>query len=259
MGDRGLGAPFARMKRALAKHGRSTSGIAGRQEPPATPPAICRAEHAHCSGSRRLGWLNTGRHEPCRANSAPQGPCGPELGPDRAGRQPGISHGVQHRQGECGQAHVARPGHQQPWRAGRRRPRSDHVAMCPRRCSSRVIPRAANPRPLPVPTLASFGRGPACQRAGQLRSAAGSRPRLRAALCAAPRPTRRPQPATPLPLRRLLPAAPAGIRSFSPDNQNVIEFYKPLTLIVGHNGAGKTVRAGQAAWPVQAAVLPGCM
>ena len=32
-----------------------------------------------------------------------------------------------------------------------------------------------------------------------------------------------------------------GIRSFSPDNQNVIEFYKPLTLIVGHNGAGKTV------------------
>lgn len=35
-----------------------------------------------------------------------------------------------------------------------------------------------------------------------------------------------------------------GIRSFSPDNQAVIEFYKPLTLIVGHNGAGKTVRGG---------------
>ena len=33
-----------------------------------------------------------------------------------------------------------------------------------------------------------------------------------------------------------------GIRSFSPDNTNVIEFYHPLTLIVGHNGAGKTVR-----------------
>lgn len=33
-----------------------------------------------------------------------------------------------------------------------------------------------------------------------------------------------------------------GIRSFSPDNQYVIEFYKPLTLIVGQNGAGKTVR-----------------
>lgn len=32
-----------------------------------------------------------------------------------------------------------------------------------------------------------------------------------------------------------------GIRSFSPENQNVIEFYKPLTLIVGANGAGKTV------------------
>uniref|UniRef100_A0A1D2A4U2 DNA repair protein RAD50 n=1 Tax=Auxenochlorella protothecoides TaxID=3075 RepID=A0A1D2A4U2_AUXPR len=31
-----------------------------------------------------------------------------------------------------------------------------------------------------------------------------------------------------------------GIRSFSPDNQAVIEFYRPLTLIVGHNGAGKT-------------------
>ena len=33
-----------------------------------------------------------------------------------------------------------------------------------------------------------------------------------------------------------------GIRSFSPDNQIPIEFYKPLTLIVGQNGAGKTVR-----------------
>lgn len=33
-----------------------------------------------------------------------------------------------------------------------------------------------------------------------------------------------------------------GIRSFSPDNTHVIEFYKPLTLIVGHNGAGKTVQ-----------------
>lgn len=32
-----------------------------------------------------------------------------------------------------------------------------------------------------------------------------------------------------------------GIRSFSPDNNEVIVFYKPLTLIVGHNGAGKTV------------------
>ena len=32
-----------------------------------------------------------------------------------------------------------------------------------------------------------------------------------------------------------------GIRSFSPLKPNVIEFYKPLTIIVGHNGAGKTV------------------
>src|SRR5210317_824756 len=31
-----------------------------------------------------------------------------------------------------------------------------------------------------------------------------------------------------------------GIRSFSPENTNMIEFPKPLTLIVGHNGAGKT-------------------
>eukprot|EP00854_Cymbomonas_tetramitiformis_P005673 gene5673-6858_t len=31
-----------------------------------------------------------------------------------------------------------------------------------------------------------------------------------------------------------------GIRAFSPDNQNVIEFFRPLTLIVGENGAGKT-------------------
>ena len=30
-----------------------------------------------------------------------------------------------------------------------------------------------------------------------------------------------------------------GIRSFSPHTQNVIEFYSPLTIIVGHNGAGK--------------------
>ena len=32
-----------------------------------------------------------------------------------------------------------------------------------------------------------------------------------------------------------------GIRSFSPENTRVITFYRPLTLIVGANGAGKTV------------------
>ena len=32
-----------------------------------------------------------------------------------------------------------------------------------------------------------------------------------------------------------------GIRSFSPQNRAIVEFYKPLTLIVGANGAGKTV------------------
>lgn len=31
-----------------------------------------------------------------------------------------------------------------------------------------------------------------------------------------------------------------GIRSFDPDTSAVIEFYSPVTLIVGHNGAGKT-------------------
>ena len=36
-----------------------------------------------------------------------------------------------------------------------------------------------------------------------------------------------------------------GVRSFSPDNTTVIEFYKPLTLIVGANGAGKTVSEWQ--------------
>jgi DNA repair protein RAD50 len=33
-----------------------------------------------------------------------------------------------------------------------------------------------------------------------------------------------------------------GIRAFSPADAMVIEFYKPLTLIVGQNGSGKTVR-----------------
>jgi DNA repair protein RAD50 len=36
-----------------------------------------------------------------------------------------------------------------------------------------------------------------------------------------------------------------GIRSFNPDNRNIIEFYKPLTIIVGQNGAGKTVSSYQ--------------
>ncbi|KAJ3051631.1 DNA repair protein rad50 [Rhizophlyctis rosea] len=31
-----------------------------------------------------------------------------------------------------------------------------------------------------------------------------------------------------------------GIRSFDPAGTNIIEFYTPLTIIVGHNGAGKT-------------------
>lgn len=31
-----------------------------------------------------------------------------------------------------------------------------------------------------------------------------------------------------------------GIRSFSPNNETVLYFDAPLSLIVGHNGAGKT-------------------
>lgn len=33
-----------------------------------------------------------------------------------------------------------------------------------------------------------------------------------------------------------------GIRSFDDKQISVIEFYSPVTVIVGHNGSGKTVR-----------------
>ena len=48
-----------------------------------------------------------------------------------------------------------------------------------------------------------------------------------------------------------------GIRSFDPQNATLIDFYKPLTLIVGQNGAGKTVRAEACAsvrWRARACV-----
>lgn len=32
-----------------------------------------------------------------------------------------------------------------------------------------------------------------------------------------------------------------GIRSFDDKQASVIEFYSPVTVIVGHNGSGKTV------------------
>jgi DNA repair protein RAD50 len=32
----------------------------------------------------------------------------------------------------------------------------------------------------------------------------------------------------------------SGVRAFSPHEQQMIEFYRPLTILVGHNGAGKT-------------------
>ena len=31
-----------------------------------------------------------------------------------------------------------------------------------------------------------------------------------------------------------------GVRAFSPHQEQTIEFYKPLTMIVGANGCGKT-------------------
>jgi len=31
-----------------------------------------------------------------------------------------------------------------------------------------------------------------------------------------------------------------GIRSYTPDSMSTIDFEGPLTLILGHNGAGKT-------------------
>lgn len=33
-----------------------------------------------------------------------------------------------------------------------------------------------------------------------------------------------------------------GVRSFGPQHQETIAFNTPLTLIVGYNGSGKTVR-----------------
>ena len=36
-----------------------------------------------------------------------------------------------------------------------------------------------------------------------------------------------------------------GIRSFDPQQEQVIDFQSPLTLIVGHNGAGKTTASFQ--------------
>ncbi len=36
-----------------------------------------------------------------------------------------------------------------------------------------------------------------------------------------------------------------GIRSFNPDQHEVIEFFHPMTVIVGPNGSGKTVSGGR--------------
>ena len=43
-------------------------------------------------------------------------------------------------------------------------------------------------------------------------------------------------------MSRLQKMSVRGIRSFSPYEEIKIEFFRPLTLIQGHNGCGKTVR-----------------
>jgi len=43
-------------------------------------------------------------------------------------------------------------------------------------------------------------------------------------------------------MSRLQKMSIRGIRSFSPYEEIKIEFLRPLTLIQGHNGCGKTVR-----------------
>jgi len=42
-------------------------------------------------------------------------------------------------------------------------------------------------------------------------------------------------------MSRLLKMSIRGIRSFSPFEEVKIEFFRPLTLIQGNNGCGKTV------------------
>ena len=42
-------------------------------------------------------------------------------------------------------------------------------------------------------------------------------------------------------MSRLLKMSIRGIRAFSPNEEIKIEFFRPLTLIQGHNGCGKTV------------------
>ena len=42
-------------------------------------------------------------------------------------------------------------------------------------------------------------------------------------------------------MSRLLKMSIRGIRAFSPYEEVKIEFFRPLTLIQGHNGCGKTV------------------
>ena len=42
-------------------------------------------------------------------------------------------------------------------------------------------------------------------------------------------------------MSRLVKMSVRGIRSFNPNQDLAIEFFRPLTIIQGHNGCGKTV------------------
>lgn len=48
-----------------------------------------------------------------------------------------------------------------------------------------------------------------------------------------------------------------GIRSFSPKEDETIEFYSPLTMIVGQNGCGKTTIIESLKYSTTGAMPPG--
>ena len=46
-----------------------------------------------------------------------------------------------------------------------------------------------------------------------------------------------------------------GIRSFDDKNIAVIEFFSPVTVIVGHNGSGKTVSTSVRGYPLNSKLI----
>jgi DNA repair protein RAD50 len=49
-----------------------------------------------------------------------------------------------------------------------------------------------------------------------------------------------------------------GVRSFHPDREETIEFYSPLTMIVGANGCGKTSIIESLKYACTGAMPPSC-